>query len=137
LLVVPQTQRESISDLILAMESKVGFYMVGQGVLCMVMGILALIAYLLIGLPNALVLALIAGVLEAVPVVGPLLGAIPAALVALGCGSFFRRHRKSLFTNEATNARISGSTFVYSCRIRGRLSFSEILNHTRCAVHCA
>jgi predicted PurR-regulated permease PerM len=83
LLVVTQTQRESISDLISGMESKVGFYMVGQGVLCMVIGILALIAYLLIGLPNALVLALIAGVLEAVPVVGPLLGAIPAALVAL------------------------------------------------------
>ncbi|HET9587565.1 MAG TPA: AI-2E family transporter [Anaerolineales bacterium] len=83
LLVVPQNQRESISDLISAMESKVGFYMVGQGILCMVIGILALIAYLLIGLPHALVLALIAGVLEAVPMVGPLLGAIPAALVAL------------------------------------------------------
>ncbi|MGB8980471.1 MAG: AI-2E family transporter [Anaerolineales bacterium] len=83
LLVIPQTQRESISDLIAAMESKVGLYIVGQGILCMVIGILALIAYLLIGLPNALVLALVAGVLEAVPMVGPLLGAIPAALVAL------------------------------------------------------
>jgi len=34
-------------------------------------------------LPNALVLALIAGVLEAVPLVGPLLGAIPAGAIAL------------------------------------------------------
>jgi predicted PurR-regulated permease PerM len=83
LLVVPQMQRESISDLFSAMESKVGLYMVGQGILCMVVGIMALMAYLLIGLPNALVLALVAGVLEAVPMVGPLLGAIPAALVAL------------------------------------------------------
>jgi hypothetical protein len=41
-----------------------------------------LISYLLIGLPNAFVLALAAGVLEAIPMVGPLLGAIPAALVA-------------------------------------------------------
>jgi hypothetical protein len=47
---------------------------------------MALIAYLLIGLPNALILALIAGVLEAVPMIGPLLGAIPAALVALSIG---------------------------------------------------
>ncbi|RPJ16337.1 MAG: AI-2E family transporter, partial [Chloroflexi bacterium] len=86
LLVIPQTQRENISDLIAAMESKIGFYMIGQGILCLVIGILALIAYLLIGLPNALVLALIAGVLEAVPMVGPLLGAIPAALVALSIG---------------------------------------------------
>jgi predicted PurR-regulated permease PerM len=44
---------------------------------------MALVAYLLIGLPNALVLALVAGVMEAVPMVGPLLGAVPAALVAL------------------------------------------------------
>ena len=83
LLVIPQTQRESIGELIAAMESKVGFYMVGQAILCTVVGIMALIAYLLIGLPNALVLALIAGVLEAVPMIGPLLGAVPAALVAL------------------------------------------------------
>jgi predicted PurR-regulated permease PerM len=83
LLLIPQTQRESISDLISAMEDKVGFYMVGQAFLCVVIGILALISYMLIGLPNALVLALIAGVLEAVPMIGPLLGAVPALLVAL------------------------------------------------------
>jgi predicted PurR-regulated permease PerM len=83
LLLLPQNQRESISDLISAMESKVGFYMIGQAFLCIVIGLMALVAYLLIGLPNALVLALIAGVLEAVPMIGPLLGAVPAALVAL------------------------------------------------------
>ena len=83
LLLLPQGQRESIRDLITAMESKVGFYIVGQGILCLVIGIMALLAYRLIGLPNALVLALIAGVLEAVPMIGPLLGAIPAGLVAL------------------------------------------------------
>jgi len=83
LLLIPQDRRESISELISAMETKVGFYVAGQGILCLVIGIMALIAYLLIGLPNALVLALMAGVLEAVPMIGPLLGAIPAALVAL------------------------------------------------------
>jgi predicted PurR-regulated permease PerM len=83
LLLVPQGQRESISELISAMETRVGFYIAGQGILCLVIGIMALLAYLLIGLPNALVLALMAGVLEAVPMIGPLLGAIPAALVAL------------------------------------------------------
>ncbi len=80
---VPKGQRESISELISAMETKVGFYIAGQGVLCLVIGIMALVAYLLIGLPNALVLALVAGVLEAVPMIGPLLGAIPAAVIAL------------------------------------------------------
>jgi predicted PurR-regulated permease PerM len=83
LLLVPIGQRESISELISAMETKVGFYIGGQGVLCLAIGIMALVAYLLIGLPNALVLALVAGVLEAVPMIGPLLGAIPAAVIAL------------------------------------------------------
>lgn len=83
LLLIPQDQRENISELISAMEAKIGFYLAGQGILCLVISIMALVAYLLIGLPNALVLALAAGVMEAVPMVGPLLGAIPAALVAL------------------------------------------------------
>ncbi len=86
LLLIPQDRRENISELISAMEEKLGYYIAGQSVLCLVIGVMALIAYLLIGLPNALVLALLAGVLEAVPMVGPLLGAIPAALVAISIG---------------------------------------------------
>ena len=83
LLLAPKGHRESLSELVAAMESKVGFYIAGQGALCLVIGVMALIAYLIIGLPNALVLALVAGVLEAVPMVGPLLGAVPAAVIAL------------------------------------------------------
>jgi predicted PurR-regulated permease PerM len=83
LLLVPQDQREGVSELVAAMEAKVGLYIVGQSILCLVIGFLALVAYTIIGLPNALVLALIAGVMEAVPMVGPLLGAIPAGMVAL------------------------------------------------------
>jgi len=79
---IPTGQREGIRELISAMESKVGFYLAGQGILCLVIGIMALVAYLLIGLPNALVLALLAGVMEAVPLIGPLLGAIPAGVIA-------------------------------------------------------
>jgi predicted PurR-regulated permease PerM len=81
-LAAPRT-RDSISELITAMETKVGRHLAGQGILCVAVGLLALVAYLLIGLPNAVVLGLIAGVLEAVPMIGPLLGAVPAAVVAL------------------------------------------------------
>jgi predicted PurR-regulated permease PerM len=83
MLLVPTGQRERIRDLVSAMETKVGAFVVGQGILCLVIGSLALVAYLLIGLPYPLVLALVAGVMEAVPMVGPLLGAIPAAIIAL------------------------------------------------------
>ncbi len=86
LMLASQDRRENIRELISAMESRVGYYIVGQGILCLVIGVMALVAYLLIGLPNAFVLALVAGALEAVPMIGPLLGAVPAALVALSIG---------------------------------------------------
>jgi predicted PurR-regulated permease PerM len=83
LLLVSIKSREDITELISEMETKVGFFIVGQIVLCLVIGLMSLIAYLIIGLPNALVLALVAGVLEAVPMIGPVLGAVPAGIVAL------------------------------------------------------
>jgi predicted PurR-regulated permease PerM len=83
---VSKDQRQGISELISAMETKISSYLAGQGVLCLVVGSMALVAYMLIGLPNALVLALVAGVFEAVPMIGPLLGAIPAGLIALSIG---------------------------------------------------
>ena len=86
LLLIPQGQRDSIAELVAAMEAKIGYYLAAQGILCLVISAMALVAYTLIGLPNALVLALAAGVMEAVPMIGPLLGAIPAALVALSIG---------------------------------------------------
>jgi predicted PurR-regulated permease PerM len=83
LFLLPKPLRSDLSELITAMELKIGYFIFGKGVLSLAVGVLALIAYLIIGLPNALVLALIAGVLEAVPMIGPLLGAIPAAIIAL------------------------------------------------------
>lgn len=87
LLLIPQDQREAVDNLVSAMEARVGAYLIGQGLLCLAIGSMALVAYLLIGLPNALALALAAGVLEAVPMIGPALGAIPAGLVALSLGT--------------------------------------------------
>jgi predicted PurR-regulated permease PerM len=73
-------------EFIKAIEDRVGAFVRGQLILCLIIGGLALIAYRLIGLPNSLVLGIMAGVFEAVPVVGPTLGAIPAILVALSIG---------------------------------------------------
>lgn len=83
---MPMDRRDSTRELISAMETKVGAYIAGQGILMLVVGSMALVAYSLIGLPNVLVLAFVAGVMEAVPLIGPLLGAVPAVLVALTLG---------------------------------------------------
>ncbi|MCL4264071.1 MAG: AI-2E family transporter [Anaerolineae bacterium] len=86
LLLVPLAQRESIGELIAAMETKVSAFMAGQGLLMLAIGSMSLVAYWLIGLPHLLALAFIAGLLEVVPIIGPLLGAVPALLVALTLG---------------------------------------------------
>jgi predicted PurR-regulated permease PerM len=83
LLLIPKEHREGTRELITSMEIKVSAYVAGQGVLCLTIGLMALVVYLILGLPNVLLLALLACVMEAVPLVGPLIGAVPAALVAL------------------------------------------------------
>lgn len=86
LLSVPMERRENLRELISEMESKVGAFYRGQLVLCVLIGGLSLLAYWLIGLPYAFVLALFAFVLEAVPMIGPILAAVPALLIALSIG---------------------------------------------------
>ena len=59
----------------------------GQLMLSLVIGSMTLIIGLLIGLPSPLALAIIAGVMEAVPTIGPILSAVPAVILALAQGS--------------------------------------------------
>jgi predicted PurR-regulated permease PerM len=79
----PPQRKKSVREFLQLAESKLGGYIRGQGLLCVAVGVTALIAYVLIGLPYTLVLAIFAGVMEMVPIFGPALGAIPAFLVAL------------------------------------------------------
>ena len=81
--IFPSQRRKNIKEFLQLAETKIGGYVRGQGLLCVAIGVAALIAYLLIGLPYTLVLAVFAGVMEMVPIFGPALGAIPAFLVAL------------------------------------------------------
>ncbi len=63
-------------------ESRLGLWVRGQLSLMGAMGLATGIAYTVLGLPGALLLGMIAALTEAIPIVGPLLGAIPAILVA-------------------------------------------------------
>jgi predicted PurR-regulated permease PerM len=81
--VMPPQRKKRVREFLQLAETKLGGYIRGQGLLCIAVGIAAFIAYLFIGLPYLLVLAIFAGVMELVPIFGPALGAIPAFLVAL------------------------------------------------------
>jgi predicted PurR-regulated permease PerM len=63
-------------------ETRLGLWVRGQLILMGAMGAATAVTYTLLGLPGALLLGLIAALTEAIPIVGPLLGAIPAVLVA-------------------------------------------------------
>ena len=79
----PIARHEEWHDLIAEMETKVGAYVRGLSVLSLVVGVMATIAYMVIGLPSPLVLGLLAGVFEAVPIIGPILGAVLPGMLAL------------------------------------------------------
>lgn len=80
---LPPAERDRTRDMISTVENKVGAYIRGVSILCSTVGLLAMTSYFIIGLPYAFVLGLMAGVLEAVPILGPILGAFPAVLLAL------------------------------------------------------
>ena len=79
---MPEERRAGIRDAWNEVESRLGMWVRGQLVLMATIGIATGIAYSVLGLPGALLLALIAALMEVIPIVGPLIGAAPALLVA-------------------------------------------------------
>jgi predicted PurR-regulated permease PerM len=70
--------REAWNDI----EERLGLWVRGQLTLMATIGVATGVAYTLLGVPAALLLAVIAALCEAIPIIGPLLGAIPAVLFA-------------------------------------------------------
>ncbi len=67
-------------------NQKLGQWMRGQLLLCLAIGVLTFIVLVVLGMPYALTLAILAGFTEFIPYIGPLIGAIPAVMIALGSG---------------------------------------------------
>lgn len=59
----------------------------GQIILAMIIGVMVTVTLLILGVPNALFLGLLAGILEVVPNLGPIIAMLPAVLIALFQGS--------------------------------------------------
>lgn len=83
LLRVPQERRTEVRALISEMEGKIGAYFRGQIILCVIVGVMSGLAFFWLDVPNALVLGGLMGIFEALPVIGPTLGAVPAILMTL------------------------------------------------------
>ncbi len=83
---LPVGRRAHVLNVWHEIESKLGAYLRAQGLAMLFIGVASAIGYALIGLPNVLALGFLAGLLEAVPLIGPTLASVPAVLVALPLG---------------------------------------------------
>ena len=80
---VPGDYKNSIKRALAEINMKLGAYFQGVGLVCLCVGILAYISFLIIGLEFALILAIIIGIFNIIPYLGPFIGAVPAALIGL------------------------------------------------------
>ncbi len=79
---VPLRFRADFLNLLRITDGILGAYLRGQLLLCVFIGGMATVGLTLLGVQYAAVLGLIAGVFEILPFIGPILGLVPAVVVA-------------------------------------------------------
>jgi predicted PurR-regulated permease PerM len=67
-------------------QEKIGKWMQGQLILALIVGVLLYLGLTILGVPYALLLAVLAGVFELIPVFGQILAAIPAIAIGFTAG---------------------------------------------------
>jgi predicted PurR-regulated permease PerM len=78
----PEDKQTYVMDVFKRIQIKLGLWLRGQLILCLVIFVLTYIGLTILGVKYALVLALIAGVTEFIPYLGPIIGGIPAVFLA-------------------------------------------------------
>ena len=86
-LLVPSAYRRTAVRMARAVQTEMGTYLRGQALIALAVGALSALALMAVGVQGFLVLGLTVGLLNMIPYFGPLLGAIPAVLMALTQGS--------------------------------------------------
>ena len=89
-IITPVTKHEYIVGLWRRSRRKIGLWLQGQLLLCVIIGVLVYLGLLLISffipVPHILLLAVLAGTFELIPVFGPIMSSIPAILTAFVSG---------------------------------------------------
>src|SRR5690606_16090318 len=80
---VPVKQKVQVVAVANKVGQGLGAWLRGQLLLGLMVGSLVYIGLLILDIPYALTLGLLAGVLEIIPIIGPIISAVPAILIAL------------------------------------------------------
>ena len=83
-----KTKGEDMSKLINQLEVRLGGWARGQLLLMLLVGISSYIGFIILGIPYALPLALLAGIFEIVPYLGPVVASIPAMILGFSISPF-------------------------------------------------
>jgi predicted PurR-regulated permease PerM len=80
---IPSEKRGLMAEAMLESENALRLWLKGQVIAMAIIGVLTWVGFLIIGVQSALVLSIIAGMLEFIPYAGPIASGVPAVLVAL------------------------------------------------------
>ena len=79
--IIPSDKERYVISLWKRTQSKIGLWLQGQLLLAVVVGVLVYLGLSILRIPYATTLAAVAAILEVIPVFGPIVAAIPAAIV--------------------------------------------------------
>lgn len=80
---IPRRYQKYTIDLVQRIQNKIGRWLIGQVSLILIIFLLDYLALSLLDVPFALIIAILGGLLEIIPYIGPTIAIIPAALAAL------------------------------------------------------
>jgi predicted PurR-regulated permease PerM len=80
---VPPASRRRAAEVLGALRHTLQWWLIGKAVVMALVGLLTFVGLWLLGVPLALTLGLLAGLFDFIPYVGPVLGFLPAILLAL------------------------------------------------------
>ncbi|MHB1316548.1 MAG: AI-2E family transporter [Minisyncoccota bacterium] len=81
-IITPLKHEKYVLNLWSRAQTKIGLWMQGQLILAVIIAMLVYLGLTLLNVPNALLLAFLAGLFEIIPLFGPILAAIPAVMIA-------------------------------------------------------
>ncbi|MFO7545613.1 MAG: AI-2E family transporter [Trueperaceae bacterium] len=114
--VIPVRHRPLVSDLMEKADVAVGGYLRGQLLITLMLGVLIWIGLTILGVPLATAIAFVAAVFNLIPYLGPIIGVIPAVLLA--------------FTVGPWTALLTAAVFLVANQIEGNVLSPLILSRS-------